>query len=117
MGTGCQIDSGFTLVVLCFSGGFSTDVFSVENRIGLFSSEEDVTSLVADKFAVGGYLALFFAEALGAGEADANCDGTITALELRMYLHDRYRGPEEKSGYDPVQSEARDRNGALGHNL
>ena len=101
-----QIDSGLTLVVLdsCFSGGFSKDVISVENRIGFFSSEEDVTSLVADKFAAGGYLALFFAEALGDGGADANGDGTITSLELRTYLHDRYRGPEEKSADDFVRA-------------
>ena len=100
------INSRLTMVVLdsCFSGGFSKDVISVENRIGFFSSEEDVTSLVAEKFAAGGYLALFFAEALGEDGADANGDAEITSLELRNYLHARYRGPEEKSGGDFVMA-------------
>ena len=96
------IDSELMLVVLdsCFSGGFSKDVISVPGRIGFFSSEEDVTSLVANKFAAGGYLSLFFAEALGDGGADEDGDREITSRELRGYLHGRYRSPEEKSGED-----------------
>ena len=100
------IDSGLTLVVLdsCFSGGFSKDVISVPGRIGFFSSEEDVTSLVANKFAAGGYLSLFFAEALGDGGADEDGDREITSRELRSYLHGRYRSPEEKSGEDYIRA-------------
>ncbi len=100
------IDSDLTLVVLdsCFSGGFSKDVISVPGRIGFFSSEEDVTSLVANKFAAGGYLSLFFAEALGDGGADEDGDRESTSRELRGYLHGRYRSPEEKSGDDYIRA-------------
>ena len=61
-----------TLVVLdsCFSGGFSKDVISAPGRMGLFSSHEDVTSGVARKFRAGGYLAHFFVEAAGDGQAE-----------------------------------------------
>ena len=100
------IDSELVLVVLdsCFSGGFSKDVISVPGRIGFFSSEEDVTSLVANKFAAGGYLSLFFAEALGERGADEDGDREITSRELRGYLHGRYRSPEEKSGEDYIRA-------------
>ena len=54
----------------CFSGGFSKDVISSPRRMGLFSSEEDVTSGVADKFRAGGYLAKFMSEAVGDRRAD-----------------------------------------------
>lgn len=99
------IDSDLMLVVLdsCFSGGFSKDVISVPGRIGFFSSEEDVTSLVASKFAAGGYLSLFFAEALVEGGADEDGDREITSRELRGYLHGRYRRPE-KSGDDYIRA-------------
>ena len=82
-----------TLIVLdaCFSGGFAKDLISVPGRMGLFSSEEDVLSAVAHKFQAGGYLSLFFSEAVAEGLADANDDGGITALELSEYIHARYR--------------------------
>ena len=100
------IDSDLILVVLdsCFSGGFSKDVISVPGRIGFFSSEEDVTSLVATKFAAGGYLSLFLADALGDGGADEDDDREITSRELRSYLHGRYRSPEQKSGDDFIDA-------------
>jgi hypothetical protein len=82
-----------TLVVLdaCFSGGFSKDIISAPGRMGLFSSEEDVTSGVAAKFRAGGYLAQFIADAVGDRLADADGDRSISALELSQYLHERYR--------------------------
>ncbi len=82
-----------TLIVLdaCFSGGFAKDLISVPGRMGLFSSEEDVLSAVAHKFQAGGYLSLFFSEAVADGLADTNDDGGITALELSEYIHARYR--------------------------
>ena len=40
----------------CFSGGFARDVISAPGRMGIFSSEEDVTSNVAERFQAGGYL-------------------------------------------------------------
>lgn len=87
------IDSRLALVVLdsCFSGGFSKDVISVPGRMGLFSSEEDVTSQVAAKFRAGGHLARFVLDAVGDGLADANADSAISAIELSQYLHERYR--------------------------
>lgn len=93
------IHAKVALVVLdaCFSGGFSKDVISAPGRMGLFSSEEDVTSGVAVKFRAGGYLAQFIAEAVGDRLADADGDREITALELSQYLHERYRA-DVKSG-------------------
>ncbi len=81
----------------CFSGGFSKDVISVPGRMGMFSSEEDVTSSVAAKFRAGGYLALFLADAIGDRLGDADGDGELTAIELSQYVHERYRA-DVKSG-------------------
>lgn len=82
----------------CFSGGFSKDVISAPGRMGLFSSEEDVTSGVAVKFRAGGYLAQFMLEAVGERLADADGDREITALELSQYLHERYRADVKSAG-------------------
>jgi hypothetical protein len=96
------------LIVLdaCFSGGFSKDIISAPGRMGLFSSEEDVTSGVAVKFRAGGYLAQFMSEAIGHRLADGDQDGTITALELSQYLHERYRSDVKSttSGDDYVRT-------------
>ncbi len=88
-----DIGAGVSLVVLdaCFSGGFAKDVISAPGRMGLFSSEEDVTSSVAAKFRAGGYLAVFLADAVGDALADADGDGAVSAIELSQYLHERYR--------------------------
>ncbi|MDG2090482.1 MAG: deoxyribodipyrimidine photo-lyase [Gammaproteobacteria bacterium] len=88
-----QIDVGKTLIILdsCFSGGFSKDVISVPGRMGLFSSEEDVTSQVAFKFQAGGYLSYFFEEALTDTYADSDQDGSLNAIELSQFLHERFR--------------------------
>jgi hypothetical protein len=85
--------AGTVLLLLdsCFSGGFAKDLISVPGRMGMFSSEEDVTSQVAVKFRAGGYLAYFLDEALGEGLADEDRDGHVTALELSEYVHYRYR--------------------------
>ena len=72
-------------------------MISVPGRTGLFSSEEDVTSSVAAKFRAGGYLAVFLADAIGDGLADADDDGQISAIELSQYIHERYR-TDLKSG-------------------
>ncbi|MGD2216028.1 MAG: pre-peptidase C-terminal domain-containing protein [Gemmatimonadales bacterium] len=88
-----DVGAGVSLVVLdaCFSGGFAKDVISAPGRMGLFSSEEDVTSSVAAKFRAGGYLAVFLADAVGDAMADADADGGVSAIELSQYLHERYR--------------------------
>jgi hypothetical protein len=85
-------NAGTILLVMdsCFSGGFSKDIISQPGRMGLFSSEEDVTSQVAFKFQAGGYLCVFFDEAIRGGYADRDENGEVTAIELSQYLHGRY---------------------------
>jgi hypothetical protein len=99
------VQGGLSMVVIdaCFSGGFSKDVINRPNRVGFFSSEEDVVSAVAGKFRAGGYLPVFFAEAVGERRGDredaqlaARPDGQLTLLELSQYLRERY-GVEVKS--------------------
>lgn len=94
------LNAGTILLVMdsCFSGGFSKDIISRPGRMGLFSSEEDVTSQVAVKFQAGGYLSVFFDEAIRGGYADRDDDGELTAIELSQYLHDRYRADVKSSG-------------------
>ncbi len=95
-----QVNAGKIILVLdaCFSGGFSKDVISVPGRMGLFSSEEDVTSSVAAKFRAGGFLAVFVADAIGDGLADADGDGAVNAIELSQYVHERYRADLKSGG-------------------
>ena len=101
-----SISAGTTLLVLdaCFSGGFAKDVISVPGRMGLFSSEEDVTSSVAAKFRAGGYLAAFIADAVGEGLADGDEDGGLSALELSQYLYERYRVDVKSATADFVRT-------------
>jgi hypothetical protein len=88
-----EIDRGTVLLWLdsCFSGGFAKDIVSAPGRMGIFSSEEDITSNVADKFRAGGYLSHFLDEAIAQGLADDDQNDSITAIELSQYLHERYR--------------------------
>ena len=98
------LNAGTSIIVLdaCFSGGFAKDVISVPGRMGLFSSEEDVTSSVAAKFRAGGYLAAFLADAIGEGLADSDDDGGVSALELSQYLHERYRADVKSTGSSEI---------------
>ncbi|MFZ4120025.1 MAG: pre-peptidase C-terminal domain-containing protein [Caulobacterales bacterium] len=73
----------------CFSGGFARDVVSRPAVMGLFSSEEDLTSAVAEKFRAGGYLSHFLRNGLG-GDADDDGDAIITAGELSAFLRNRF---------------------------
>jgi hypothetical protein len=86
----------------CFSGGFARDVVSRPGIMGLFSSEEDLTSAVADKFQAGGYLSHFLRTGL-AGEADVDHNNSITAGELSTYLWQKFATEVED-----VQSETSD---------
>jgi hypothetical protein len=88
-----DIEQGTVLLWLdsCYSGGFAKDIVSAPGRMGIFSSEEDITSNVASKFRAGGYLSLFLNEAIAQGLADDDGDRAITAIELSQYLHERYR--------------------------
>jgi Caspase domain/Bacterial pre-peptidase C-terminal domain len=106
---GTMLDSvraGMVMLVIdaCYSGGFSKDVINRPGRVGFFSSEEDVVSAVAGKFRAGGYLPVFFSEAVGEGRADVEDtdlaprqDGQVSLLELSQYLRARY-GDEVKGG-------------------
>ena len=97
-----QIQAGTTLLFLdsCFSGGFAKDMISVPGRMGMFSSEEDVTSQVAVKFRAGGYLSIFLDEAIGDALADEDGDGSVTAIELSEYVHYRYRNDVKSTNPD-----------------
>lgn len=99
-----QVRARVSLLVLdaCFSGGFARDVVARPGVMGLFSSEEDLTSAVADKFEAGGYLSHFIRTGL-AGEADENRNGVITAGELSVYLRRRFS--EDAQGVQSVTSE------------
>jgi hypothetical protein len=72
-------------------------VVSRAGIIGLFSSEEDLTSQVAVKFQAGGYLSHFVRTGLG-GEANADGDDMITAGELTQYVRRKYA--TEVTAYD-----------------
>lgn len=82
-----QVRAQTALLVLdsCFSGGFARDVVSRPGVMGLFSSEEDLTSSVAEKFEAGGFLSHFIQTGLS-GNADENHDRVITAGELSAYV-------------------------------
>lgn len=86
-----QVRAGTSIIALdsCFSGGFARDVVAQPGVMGLFSSEEDLTSAVAEKFQAGGYLSLFLRNGL-AGEADSNRNGALTAGELSVYLRQQF---------------------------
>ena len=85
------LNTRLSLLVLdsCFSGGFARNVVDRPGVMGLFSSEEDLTSAVADKFEAGGYLALFLREGLS-GSADEDGDRMVTAGELASYLRTQF---------------------------
>lgn len=101
-----RIRAGRQLLVFdsCFSGGFAKDVISAPGRMGLFSSEEDVTSSVAAKFRAGGYLSIFFSDSLLERFADEDEDGSLTALELSHYIAECYRSQVKGPGDDFVSS-------------
>ena len=73
----------------CYSGGFR-NLINRPNVMGLFSSEEDLTSLVASEFKAGGFLAYFLREGL-VGGADDDGDHIVTAGELASYIRRRFR--------------------------
>lgn len=81
------INARVSLVALdaCFAGGFAKDVITRRGRVGMFSSEEDVTSAVAGNFQAGGYLSHFLRLGIG-GEADNDPNNDILTIgELTHY--------------------------------
>jgi len=85
------VNSRMVMVAIdaCFSGGFR-NVVNRPNVLGLFSSEEDLTSLVAARLEAGGYLSYYLRTALS-GDADNDGDRVITSGELTTYLRRRFR--------------------------
>jgi hypothetical protein len=73
----------------CYSGGFR-NLVNRPNVMGLFSSEEDLTSLVASRFKAGGFLAYFLRAGM-TGEADDDGDRIVSAGELSTYVRRRFR--------------------------
>ena len=73
----------------CYSGGFR-NLVNRPNVMGLFSSEEDLTSLVAARLEAGGYLSYYLRTGLS-GEADQDGDRVISAGELSTYLRRNFR--------------------------
>jgi hypothetical protein len=100
-----QVRARLSVIALdsCFSGGFARDVIQNPRIMGLFSSDEDLTSAVAGKFQAGGYLSHFLRTAFE-GEADENRDRSITAGELHSYLWRRFAS-EQNIGAQSMDGE------------
>ncbi|MEZ4327527.1 MAG: caspase family protein [Polyangiales bacterium] len=84
-----DLRAGTLLVALdaCNSGGFADDLIDRPGRIGMFSSEEDALSDVAQPRLAGGYLSWYLRRGV-LGEADARpSDGVLFAGELSDYVH------------------------------
>lgn len=101
------------VVDACYSAGLAKDVITRPGWFGIFSSEEDVVSYVADEFRAGGYLSHFFQEAIG-GRADGSVGGgrdrTVSMAELERYLFSQWYGPNGPSA-DSNQHLRFERNG------
>lgn len=82
-----QTVDGRVLLVMdsCFAGGFNQVVDSHDERMGVFSSDEDTLSLVASENKAGGYISQIFRTALE-GAADADQNRALTAGELSEYM-------------------------------
>jgi hypothetical protein len=74
----------------CFSGGFAKDVVTRPGIVGMFSSEEDVTSGVAMQFQAGGYLSHFLRMGIQGDADDDPRDGALTVGELTHYVWQQY---------------------------
>jgi len=76
-----------TLLVIdaCFAGGFDQVIDQADNRMGIFSSDADTLSLVAQGDKSGGYISHIFRQALEGG-ADMNSDGAVEAGELSEFM-------------------------------
>jgi hypothetical protein len=88
----------------CFAGGFRS-LIDRPGVMGLFSSEEDLTSLVADRFKAGGFLSYFLRGGLSGG-ADEDGDRIVTAGELATYVRRRFR----REGDIPAQTREDEQN-------
>lgn len=82
------LEPRLTIVALdaCYSGGFRAQLLQRKNVVGIFSSEEDVSSMVAEEFQAGGYLAHILAEAFSEQADRLPRDGQISVDELLQYI-------------------------------
>lgn len=86
------IHAGTVILALdsCHSGGFADDWVRAPNRMGVFSSDEDVLSDVGQAHRAGGYLSWHLRRGV-LGEADGRPhDGVMHAGELTDYLYDGF---------------------------
>jgi len=85
------LDCGLKMIVLdsCYSGGFAEDVTAVPDTVFYGSSEEDFTSDFATELGAGGYLSIFFREAID-GDGDLDGDGVVMIGELSHFLKRRF---------------------------
>ncbi|APE27869.1 pre-peptidase C-terminal domain-containing protein [Aurantiacibacter gangjinensis] len=100
-----DVDARVLLVIdACFAGGFNNVIDDRINRMGVFSSDEDTLSLVADGEKAGGYISEIFRRALEGG-ADMNSDRAIEAGELSEFMRrEFYRMVLD----EPLQTDAED---------
>lgn len=86
-----EIDAALKIGVLdaCHSGGVAEDISRFPKTVGFASSEEDVLSDFAPDLDAGGYLTVFFIEAVS-GDADLDGDGIIMIGELARFLSIRF---------------------------
>lgn len=101
-----------TLVVLdsCFGGGFDRDVVTRAGVMGMFASQEDLTSSTAAKYEAGGYLAVFLTWGLG-GAADTDENNLITVGEISSYVQSAFREESRSSEHGQLPSHTRRRLG------
>jgi hypothetical protein len=85
------IDAKLKIAVMdsCYAGGVAEDISRFPKTVGLASSEEDVLSDFAPGLDAGGFLSVFFREAID-GEGDLDGDGIVMIGELARYLRIRY---------------------------
>lgn len=83
-----NINSRLSVMVIdaCYSGGFRDELRRRKNQIGIFSSEEDVESIVAQEFEAGGYLAHILANALVSSGTTSTPDGRVSVDEFLQYI-------------------------------
>ncbi|HTU13194.1 MAG TPA: caspase family protein [Allosphingosinicella sp.] len=101
-----RVQARMSMLVIdaCYAGGFRS-LIDRPNVFGLFSSEEDLTSLVASRYQAGGFLSYFLRAGI-AGEADDDGDRIVTAGELSTYVRRRFR----REGDIPAETREDERN-------
>ena len=65
------------------------------------------TEQVAYKFEAGGYLAVFFEDAVRGHFADGDMNSQLTPMELSEYIHERYRFDVKPEGSEVASASAR----------